>query len=156
MKRAIGEQAAIRFAQGFYDALGAGKDYRTAFEIGRNAIDLRGIPESLTPVLKMRTPGLTPRRQREARTYRAARYSGGGRIRVREGGSIAMKLPTAPAAQPKVIYPDRAGQPMADTTLQFEQRRESAHIPEGVAFRTKPQIAAELVRSVAVLGQVEL
>jgi hypothetical protein len=35
-------------------------------------------------------------------------------------------------------------------------RRDGAHIPEDVSFRTKPQIAAELVRNVAVLGQVEL
>ena len=30
------------------------------------------------------------------------------------------------------------------------RRREAAHVPEGLPFRTKPQIAAELVRSVAV------
>ena len=35
-------------------------------------------------------------------------------------------------------------------------RRDAAHIPEDLPFRTKPQIAAELVRNVAVLGQVEL
>jgi SRSO17 transposase len=35
-------------------------------------------------------------------------------------------------------------------------RRDRAHIPGDVAFRTKPRIAAELVRNVAVLGQVEL
>lgn len=37
-----------------------------------------------------------------------------------------------------------------------QRRREVAHIPEDVTFRTKPRIAAELIRSVAVLGQVEL
>ena len=31
-----------------------------------------------------------------------------------------------------------------------------AHLPEDVTFRTKPQIAAQLVRNLAVLGQVEL
>jgi SRSO17 transposase len=36
------------------------------------------------------------------------------------------------------------------------RRRAEAHIPEGVPFRTKPQIAAELVRDVAVLGVVQL
>jgi SRSO17 transposase len=35
-------------------------------------------------------------------------------------------------------------------------RRERAHIPDDVAFRTKPQIAAELVRAVAVNDQVQL
>src|SRR5262249_12240259 len=33
---------------------------------------------------------------------------------------------------------------------------QSAHIPDDVTFRTQPQIAAELVRNVAVLGPVEL
>jgi SRSO17 transposase len=37
-----------------------------------------------------------------------------------------------------------------------KDRREMAHIPEDVIFRTKPRIAADLVRNIAVLGQVEL
>ena len=41
-------------------------------------------------------------------------------------------------------------------TREAKDRREAAHIPEDVTFRTKPQIAAELIRNVAVLGQVEL
>src|SRR5262249_22936535 len=41
-------------------------------------------------------------------------------------------------------------------TREARARREAAHIPEDVTFRTKPQIAAELIRNVAVLGQVEL
>jgi SRSO17 transposase len=41
-------------------------------------------------------------------------------------------------------------------TSEANDRRDRAHIPEDVAFRTKPRIAAELVRNVAVLGQVEL
>jgi SRSO17 transposase len=36
------------------------------------------------------------------------------------------------------------------------RRRAEAHIPEGVPFLTKPRIAAELVRDVAVLGVVQL
>jgi len=36
------------------------------------------------------------------------------------------------------------------------RRRAKVHIPEDLPFRTKPQIAAELVRNVAVLGAVEL
>jgi CHAT domain-containing protein len=55
MKKAIGDQAAIKFAVGFYDALGAGEDYEIAFDFGCSAIDLRGIPEYLTPVLKKKT-----------------------------------------------------------------------------------------------------
>ncbi len=42
------------------------------------------------------------------------------------------------------------------TTREAKERRQAAHIPEGVTFQTKPQIAAELIRDVAALGQVEL
>lgn len=52
MKQEIGDEAAIKFAVGFYDALVAGRDVETAFNWGCNAIDLKGIPESQTPVLK--------------------------------------------------------------------------------------------------------
>jgi SRSO17 transposase len=41
-------------------------------------------------------------------------------------------------------------------TREAKDRRAEAHIPEEVTFRTKPRIAAELVRNVAVLGQVGL
>ena len=36
------------------------------------------------------------------------------------------------------------------------ERRDEAHIPEDLVFRTKPQIAAALIRTVAVLGVVTL
>jgi SRSO17 transposase len=41
-------------------------------------------------------------------------------------------------------------------TPEAEARRNKAHIPEGLEFRTKPQIAAELIRNVLVLDQVQL
>jgi SRSO17 transposase len=42
------------------------------------------------------------------------------------------------------------------STPEATGRRDAAHIPEGVACRTKPQLAAELIRGVAVLDQVKL
>jgi hypothetical protein len=54
MRRAIGDRAAIEFAVGFYDALGAGRDVEFAYRYGCNAIQLAGIPEDLTPVLRRR------------------------------------------------------------------------------------------------------
>lgn len=54
MNRAIGDRAAIEFAIGFYDALGAGRIYEDCFELGCTSIDLEGIPESETPILKAR------------------------------------------------------------------------------------------------------
>jgi SRSO17 transposase len=43
-----------------------------------------------------------------------------------------------------------------EPTSEARARRDRAHIPEGLEFRTKPRIAAELVRGIAVLGQVRL
>ena len=52
MNQAIGDRAAIEFAKGFYDALGAGRSIEDAFELGCTTIDLESIPESSTPVLR--------------------------------------------------------------------------------------------------------
>ena len=54
MNQAIGDHAAIEFAVGFYDGLGAGRCYSDAFEFGVSAIDLEGIPETATPQLLLR------------------------------------------------------------------------------------------------------
>jgi hypothetical protein len=56
MKEEIDDKAAIEFAVGFYDALGAGRSVEDAFKFGRNAI-LQKFPdlsEHLIPVLKKR------------------------------------------------------------------------------------------------------
>lgn len=45
----ISDDAAKHFARGFYDAIGAGKDYRLAYRIGCNAIAMEGYPEERTP-----------------------------------------------------------------------------------------------------------
>ncbi len=54
MNQGIGDKAAINFAVGFYDALGAGRSIEDGFEFGCTSIDLENIPESSTPVLKSR------------------------------------------------------------------------------------------------------
>lgn len=51
MTQAVGDRAAIEFAVGFYDALGAGRSVEFAYRLGCAAIDLAGKPESATPVL---------------------------------------------------------------------------------------------------------
>jgi hypothetical protein len=51
MNQAIGDKAAIAFAIGFYQALGAGRTIEEAYELGRVQIRLQNIPEHLTPVL---------------------------------------------------------------------------------------------------------
>ena len=57
MNQAIGDKAAIQFAKGFYDALGAGRSFEDAFAFGTNAIDLEEIPEASTPVIKSKHSG---------------------------------------------------------------------------------------------------
>jgi hypothetical protein len=51
MKQAIGDRAAIEFAVGFYDAIGAGRSIEFAYQLGCRAIRMAGIAENLTPVL---------------------------------------------------------------------------------------------------------
>jgi len=51
MNQAIGDKAAIAFAVGFYDALGAGRPIEFAYKLGCTAIRMEGIAEHLTPVL---------------------------------------------------------------------------------------------------------
>lgn len=50
MNKAIGDQAAIEFAVGFYDALGAKKSYEFAYKLGCNAIRIAGISEQDIPI----------------------------------------------------------------------------------------------------------
>jgi len=52
MNSGIGDDAAIKFAVGFYDELGAGWSYEDAYNGGCDAIALQGIPEELTPVFR--------------------------------------------------------------------------------------------------------
>jgi WD40 repeat protein len=55
MKQSIGDEAAIKFSVGFYDALGAGRPYEAAYRFGCNAINLKSIPGHLTPVILRKT-----------------------------------------------------------------------------------------------------
>lgn len=56
MDKAISDKAAITFAVGFYQALGAGKnvDVDRAYKFGCVQIRLQGVSEHLTPVLRKR------------------------------------------------------------------------------------------------------
>jgi hypothetical protein len=55
MKKGIGDSAAIEFAVAFYDAIGAGESLEFAYKLGCNAIQWTGLPEHLTPILKLQT-----------------------------------------------------------------------------------------------------
>jgi hypothetical protein len=51
MSQAIGDEAAISFAVAFYQALGYGKDVKTAFDLGCLQINLENLKEQDTPKL---------------------------------------------------------------------------------------------------------
>ncbi len=71
MNQAIGDRAAIEFAVGFYDALGADRSYEEAYEFGCSAIDLEGINESSIPVLKSRNNAFSSLQQGQAQSSRS-------------------------------------------------------------------------------------
>ncbi|MER3590069.1 MAG: CHAT domain-containing protein, partial [Mastigocladus sp. ERB_26_1] len=52
MNKAIGDKAAVAFSEAFYQGLGNELSIEDAYELGKVAIQLAGIPESLTPILK--------------------------------------------------------------------------------------------------------
>jgi len=51
MSKAIGDEAAINFTAAFYQALGYGRDVKTAFDLGCSLINLRNLNEQDTPKL---------------------------------------------------------------------------------------------------------
>ena len=55
MNQPIGDPAAVCFSSGFYTALGHSSSYEVAYEMGRTAIDLEGLAEVETPVLRLRS-----------------------------------------------------------------------------------------------------
>ncbi|MEH2375791.1 CHAT domain-containing protein [Nostoc sp.] len=60
MNKAIGDQAAIAFAVGFYKALAAGRTIDQAYKFGCVEIRLQGIAEHLTPVLYTKQNSVSP------------------------------------------------------------------------------------------------
>ncbi|MCB1949279.1 MAG: CHAT domain-containing protein [Burkholderiales bacterium] len=50
MSRAVDDSAAAKFAVAFYDAVFAGTDFRTAFDLGCTALDLNKLPDADVPI----------------------------------------------------------------------------------------------------------
>ncbi len=71
MNQPIGDSAAIRFAEGFYRGLGAGKDVEFAYRLGRNSLELQGIEQAHIPVLRRRGFG-TGEQQADSSTTKIA------------------------------------------------------------------------------------
>jgi len=56
MTTSISDDASQIFTRGFYDALGAGKNYQFAYRMGCKAVSLEGYAEESTPVFMERPP----------------------------------------------------------------------------------------------------
>jgi len=63
MNTSIGDESALVFAAAFYRALGFGRTVQEAFELGKNELELKGIPENQTPELHHH-PSVDPMRVR--------------------------------------------------------------------------------------------
>ena len=50
MRSAVNDDSAAKFAVAFYDAVFAGTDFRTAFDLGCTALDLNNLPDSDVPI----------------------------------------------------------------------------------------------------------
>lgn len=57
MRDAIDDGAALKFAEGFYQAVWAGQSFERAFKFGCSAIDTAGLPDEQIPIL-LRSPRL--------------------------------------------------------------------------------------------------
>jgi hypothetical protein len=51
INQAIGDKAALKFAVGFYDALGAGESVERAYKFGCVNLRMAGLPDHLAPVI---------------------------------------------------------------------------------------------------------
>ncbi|BDA67786.1 hypothetical protein CAL7716_019520 [Calothrix sp. PCC 7716] len=107
MNQAIGDKAAVQFAKGFYDALGAGRSYEDAFAFGCNAIDLEEIPEVSTPVMKSKNSGsqttIPPQEPKEAPVIRGENLS--SEVRTISSVSKPLKTSATPLENPEGQVP---------------------------------------------------
>ena len=106
MNQAVGDRAAIKFAVGFYDALGAGRPYEIAYKFGCSAIDFEDIVQSLTPVLMARSLKASAEE-----TVTSARAVGGAVADAREIGFVRDALDVSGADGLEADAPEPTGVP---------------------------------------------
>lgn len=129
MDKTIGDTSALRFSGGFYRALAFGKDYKAAFRLGCNEIDLAALPDAAVPHFTTSDedqvgnlePGNYPSRDTlgsRERTWRESRAITKGVID-----------PTAESAERPMVYPvwfatDRRPAHLGDPSRGFSEKRD--------------------------------
>jgi hypothetical protein len=66
MNQKIGDQAAQKFAIGFYDTLFNGESVESAFNLGCSAMEMENIPEHLTPIILQKPSSFKTKEIRES------------------------------------------------------------------------------------------
>jgi hypothetical protein len=93
MSKEISDPSAIKFATAFYQALGYGKDVMTAFDLGRNQIDLENLNEQDTPKLIIKRK-VDPRLQQVAEEFFQGYTEAANRIAQRYKYELENRPPT--------------------------------------------------------------
>lgn len=89
MNKEIGDEAAVKFATGFYDALFANRTLEDCYELGCASINLEGIPEYSTPVFKgRRRRNQSNDDKNEAKNYTTSGEKVTQNLSVSIGGSV--------------------------------------------------------------------
>jgi AAA-like domain/TIR domain/CHAT domain len=101
MNQAIGDKAAVKFAKGFYGAVGSDRTYKESFKFGCNLIDLQSIPETSTPVIKLKATRRSQSTQRKRPPIQSDAMPSVGMAETVPGGArsrifISYKRGTAP------------------------------------------------------------
>ncbi|RCJ18463.1 hypothetical protein A6770_33035 [Nostoc minutum NIES-26] len=73
MSKEIDDISAVTFAGGFYRALGFGRGYYSAFEVGRNEIKLLKLPDSVVPHFITRDTSILQREEVKPRATRSVK-----------------------------------------------------------------------------------
>jgi hypothetical protein len=98
MRDLVADSVAIKFSQGFYDAIGAGKSYEKAFEWGKVAIEFDLADDEAAKILVLRknqkTTVTTPQSQDNSSIKQSALEN------VTAGGNINVTIHQAASAQP--------------------------------------------------------
>jgi len=131
MNKPIGDKAAVQFAIGFYDALGAGRTYEEAYKFGKSAISGESIPHHEIPVLMYRKRrSINPPTHQSAPQPQSTQKSAAGAIAdlpVRSSQSQVIGNITSSGNDSPLYIP----QPSGHATVSQDNSRQSMTISGG-------------------------
>ncbi len=145
MSQAIGDRAAIEFAVGFYDALGAGRSFEDAYKFGKNAIHIASIPEHLTPKLLTKNQSGTESANTTASNF-ADTFEVSTSGSTSSISSVKLETPTDALGSERVIDYTRLQQLLAAENWQEADRETGAIMLKLSGREQEGQLEAEDLR----------